>query len=214
MKAIELRYPQLDLEALAIDFGLRRFRNRLIGASHKITVMTDHKPLCSIFNGKCQGSRRTERIKLRYQDIQFEVAYLEDKHNQFGYLCRKAKNLMLLLRNQQDKVDDTNNLLYLLDTTPIIDHVGSIEIATETEKNGKLQKIIELINNGKQWIPKTADPQEQTFEISITGKGILVKGDRIILPTSLQEKAIILAHRGIHPGQSGLERRLLPFLFR
>ena len=202
MKAIELRYPQLDLEALAIDFGLRRFRNRLIGASHKITVMTDHKPLCSIFNGKCQGSRRTERIKLRYQDIQFEVAYLEDKHNQFGYLCRKAKNLMLLLRNQQDKVDDTNNLLYLLDTTPIIDHVGSIEIATETEKNGKLQN------------PKTADPQEQTFEISITGKGILVKGDRIILPTSLQEKAIILAHRGIHPGQSGLERRLLPFLFR
>ena len=48
----------------------------------------------------------------------------------------------------------------------------------------------------------------QTFEITITGNGILFKGDRIILPTSLQEKAIALAHRGTHPGQSGLERRL------
>ena len=47
-KAAESRYPQLDLEALAIDFGLRRFRNYLIGA-----------PLCSIFNGKPQRSIRT-----------------------------------------------------------------------------------------------------------------------------------------------------------
>ena len=65
---------------------------------------------------------------------------------------------MLLPRNQQDEVDDINHLLYLLDTTSIIDHLGSEEIATETQKDGKLQKITELINNGKQWIPKTADP--------------------------------------------------------
>ena len=55
-KAAESRYPQIDLEALAIDFELRRFRNYSIGAPHKITVITDHKPLCSISNGKCQGS--------------------------------------------------------------------------------------------------------------------------------------------------------------
>ena len=113
---------------------MRRFRNRLIGAPHKATVMTDHKPLCSIFSGKCQGSIRTERIKLRHQDIQFEVVYLKDKQNQSDYLCRKAKNLMLLPCNQQDEVDDVNHLLYLLDTTSIIDHLGSEEIATETQK--------------------------------------------------------------------------------
>ena len=38
-KAAESRYPQLDLEALAIDFGLSRFRNYLTGAPHKITVI-------------------------------------------------------------------------------------------------------------------------------------------------------------------------------
>lgn len=65
----------------------------------------------------------------------------------------------------------------------------------------------------KQWIPKTAHSQVQEFEnilteVTITGNGILFKVDRIILPKSLQEKAIALAHRGSHPGQSRLERRL------
>ena len=57
-----------------------------------------------------------------------------------------------------------NNLLYLIHTTPIIDHLGLAEIATETQKERTLQKITKLINKGKQWIPKTADPQVRKFE--------------------------------------------------
>ena len=30
----EQRYPQLDLEGLGVDFGLRRFRNYIVGAPH------------------------------------------------------------------------------------------------------------------------------------------------------------------------------------
>ena len=47
---------------------------------------------------------------------------------------------MLLPRNQQDEVDDINHLLYLLDTTSIIDHLGSEEIATETRKMENYRK--------------------------------------------------------------------------
>ena len=45
-------------------------------------------------------------------------------------------------------------------------------------------------------------------ELSLTGNGIILKGDRIVLPESLQLRAIELAHRGAHPGQSGIGRRL------
>ncbi len=64
----EQRYPQIELEALGIDFALRRFRNYVVGSPTKIQVITDHRPLCSIFSGKRQGSIRTERVKLRHQD--------------------------------------------------------------------------------------------------------------------------------------------------
>ena len=47
----ESRYPQIDLEAMGIDFALRRFRNYLVGAPCEVIVVTDHKPLVPIFNG-------------------------------------------------------------------------------------------------------------------------------------------------------------------
>ena len=71
----------------------------------------------------------------------------------------------------------------------------------------------EIVKNGKTWIPKKANEPLRKFEnflneITITGNGILLKLDRIILPESLQDTVIQLAHRGSHVGQSGLERRL------
>ena len=47
----------------------------------------------------------------------------------------------------------------------------------------------------------------------MTGIGILLKDERIILPDSLQNHAIQLAHRRNHLGRSGLERRLLSHFF-
>ena len=46
--AIERRYLQIDLDAMAVDFGLRRFREYCVGAE-KIFVVTDHRPLIAIF---------------------------------------------------------------------------------------------------------------------------------------------------------------------
>ena len=39
----ESRYPQLDLELTAIDFGLCRFQNYLVGTP-QVLIITDHKP--------------------------------------------------------------------------------------------------------------------------------------------------------------------------
>ena len=65
-------YAQIDLEAMAIDFALRRFRSYLVGSPNDTVIITDHSPLMKVFNGKRSDSIRTERIKLRHQDIDFE----------------------------------------------------------------------------------------------------------------------------------------------
>ena len=46
--SVESCYPQLDLEALAINFGLRHFQQYIKG-SPPVTIITDHKPLVAIF---------------------------------------------------------------------------------------------------------------------------------------------------------------------
>ena len=137
----EQKYPQIDLEALAIDFALRRFRHYIVGFPTKIQVITDHQPLCSIFNGKRQGSIRTERIKLRHQDIRFTVTYQRGKINQSDYLPRHAKPIEKLTREEQQEADELNNLLYMLLTTPIIDCMGIGTIAQATKNDPTLTKL-------------------------------------------------------------------------
>ena len=57
---------------MAIDFALRRFRPYFVGSPNDTVIITDHSLLMKVFNGKRSDSIRTERIKLRHQDIDFE----------------------------------------------------------------------------------------------------------------------------------------------
>ena len=191
----EKRYPQLDIEGTGVDFGLRRFREYLVGAPHMIKVITDHKPLVSIFNRSRKGSIRTQRMTLRHQDIPYCVEYRKGALNQSDYMSRHSKPLSKLPKKQREECEELNNLLYSLHTTPVIDHIGLARIAEETSADKTLCPDVQQF---KQILP----------ELTITGNGIILKEDRIVLPSSLQQKAIELAHRGAHPGQSGMGRRL------
>ena len=86
----EKNYPQIDLEGLGVDYALFRFRNYIVGSPNTITVVTDHQPLCAVFNGNRSGSIRTERYKQRNQDIRFKVMYQKGKINQTDFLSRRA----------------------------------------------------------------------------------------------------------------------------
>ena len=214
----ESLYPQIDLEATAIDFALRRFRKYIVGSPKDIIIVTDHKPLCSIFNGKKQGSIRTERIKLRHRDISFKLVYQKGKINQADFLSRHATPITTLPIREQNEAEELNNLLFQLHVTPITDCIGLKEIARETKADPILAKISRMVKKGMINIPKKEDSNVKKFqqimnELCLTGNGILLKGDRIILPQKLQLIAIDLAHKGIHPGQSGLARRMRQHFF-
>ena len=209
----EKKYPQIDLEGLGVDYALYRFRNYIIGSPKTITVVTDHQPLCAIFNSNRIGSVRTERYKQRNQDLKFKVEYQKGKSNQSDFLSRRAVPIQSLSDEEQQRSDSINNLLYTLHTTPIMDRITLKAIAEETASDTVLVKLQELVKSGKTWIPKHEEDALQRFkailpEITITGNGILLKNDRIILPATLQPLAIQLAHQGSHPGETSMERRL------
>ena len=213
----EKNYAQIDLEAMAIDFALRRFRSYLVGSPNKTVIITDHSPLISIFNGKRSGSIRTERIKLRHQDIRFIADYQKGQNNPADYLSRHAMNWDLLNNFEKKESGDLTNLLYTLHVTPVIDAIGIKEIAEHTTKDPVLYELRELIKSGKNYIPKNKpflNPYREILsEITYVANGTLLKQDKIILPETLYEKAIKLAHSGAHPEQNGLIRRLRSHFF-
>ena len=164
----EQKYPQIDLEALAIDFALRRFRHYIVGSPTKIQVITDHQPLCSIFNGKRQGLR-------------FTVTYQRGKINQSVYLSRHAKPIEKLTREEQQEAVDLNNLLYILHTTPIMDYMGIGTIVQATKNDQLSQRLQHSSTRGQPGSQKQRSPTlpERMPELTITANGIILKGEKI-----------------------------------
>ena len=165
-----------------------------------------------------QGSIRTDRIILRHQDINYTVQYQQGKANQSDYLSRHGKPQSSLAEEQQKETGDLHNLLNLLHTTPIINHLSISSIATCTKEDPTLAQLLKIVKSGKAWIPKFSSAKLKKFEpilseITMTGNTILLKSDRIILPEKLQQKAMELAHKGSHPGKSQMERRLRSHFF-
>ena len=120
----EKSYPQIDLEATSVDFGLRRFREYLVGAPVLVEVVTDHKPLEPIFNGRRHGCIRTQRIKLNHQDVPYTLKYQKGKKNVADYMSRHAKPLPKLPISEQKESQELSNLLYMLHSTPCVYHIS------------------------------------------------------------------------------------------
>ena len=61
-----------------------------------------------------------------------------------------------LTEEEQNEADELHNLLYLLHTTPVIDHLGISLIAKHTKEDPILSQLLDIVKSGKKWIPKSA----------------------------------------------------------
>ena len=205
----ESRYPQLDLEALAIDFALRRYRFYLAGGP-TVDVITDHKPLESIFKNIRTGSIRTERIKLRHQDLNYKVRWEKGETNSADYLSRHAIPLRNITKEIREETQELEKTIWLLNYSPFTEAITVERLVKATKKDPILEKLKESINKGylaKR--EKTLNPFAKIFnQLTISDSGLVMKEERIILPETLIQKAIEKAHQGGHPGMTSMKRRL------
>ena len=76
---VERRYSQTEREALGLVWGCERFHMYLYGM--EFTLLTDHKPLETIYSSSSGNSARIERWVLRHQPYKFRVQYEPGKQN-------------------------------------------------------------------------------------------------------------------------------------
>lgn len=74
----ERKKPIIELELLAIHWGIKHFRPYLYGI--KFLVMSDHKPLIYLFNMVNPSSKLT-RIRLDLAEYNFDVNYIKGSEN-------------------------------------------------------------------------------------------------------------------------------------
>jgi len=199
----EKRYSQTEKDALAVKWAVTRLRNYLIGAP-KFLIITAHKPLIPMFNkAEHRLPPRIEKWIMEITDFDFELKYEPGRNelDPLDYISRHP-----ISENYRDN------------TEQIINHISHKEnaetlerIRTETKKDDTLTKLTSLVTNN-DWIKAEKDIEILPYkhikeEISII-EGIVYRGDKIIIPKSLQRKIAKIGHYLGHLGRTKTKQLL------
>ena len=195
----ERNYAQIDREALAIIFGVKRFHKYILGQS--IEIITDHKPLLGLLGENKplpeHSSARVQRWAMILSAYTYRLCYRPGHQNNADALSR----LPLPETTQEEPPPfELCHLFEFLDQAP----VTSVDIAIETGKDRILRRVCDFVANG--WPEKVNNVELRPYffrkhELSID-KGCLLWGARVVVPATLKEQVL----SSLHDGHIGIAR--------
>ena len=160
-------------------------------------LLTDHKPLEFIYSRKSNPSARVNRWVLRLQTYKFVVKHIPEKTNIADSLSR------LTSKAEKPDLKTENYVCYVaVSATPRAMSTREIEEASAVDEElSNLRKC----HRENRW----NGLQNKRYllvrdEISLIGK-LVLRGTRIVIPKSLREKVLQIAHEG-HPGIVTMKR--------
>ena len=193
LSSAETNYAQIDKEALALVFAVKKFHTYLYG--RKFVLVTDHKPLVTLLGPKKGipplAAARLQRWAIILAAYSYEIEYKStQQHANADSLSR------LPLKVSNDSMDEVNifNLAQVeaLPTT-------AEQVATATKKDPLLSQVYHYTQSG--WPNEVDDVLlsfwNPRFELKIE-QGCLLWGIRVVIPQKLREAVLKEVHKD-HP---------------
>ena len=185
---------QIDKEATAIIFGVKKFHTYLFG--RHFTLITDNQPLVSIFSPKkgisMMTATRLQRYALYLTGYDYDIEYRNTKrHTNADSLSR------LPYETVEDKLDPVD-LFYTdqIEQAPI----NSATVKRETQRENILSRAYEYTMKG--W----SKPAEEFLKPFYTRRdelkihqGCILWGILVIIPIKLRKEVLEMLHSG-HAG--------------
>ncbi|XP_057310486.1 uncharacterized protein K02A2.6-like [Hydractinia symbiolongicarpus] len=186
---VEQRYSQTEREALAVAFGCTHFHFFIYDRDFDIT--TDHKSLLHVMSPTSTSPPpRIQRWLLRIQGYNYKLKYISGAKNAADILSRDP-----VCTDSEGETDDSIESFINFTAAEAVPKSCNIEeIQDETAKDIILQKVTKAINS-KAWPKDSAlNPYRHAkHELSFVNN-ILLKGQRIVIPSTLQQKMLQIAH--------------------
>ncbi|GBN68939.1 Transposon Tf2-6 polyprotein [Araneus ventricosus] len=195
----EQKYSQIDKEALAIVWAVKKFHLYLKG--RRFTLVTDHKPLVAIFGSKRGLPVLTATRLLHYalilQSFQFDIVFRKTAdHGNADFLSRLPKTSEEL----EVKDDITIFQMTQIETSP----VTSRELRQETGKDEELGPLLRALREGRNLQGKEA---QYTIE-----DGCILYGQRVCIPKKYQKNVLDELHTG-HLGMVKMKALARSFVY-
>lgn len=199
----EKKYAQIEKEGLACVFGVTRFHSYIYG--RHFTLVTDHKPLLSLFNEERavppQASARIQRWALTLATYEYTLVFKPTAaHANADALSR------LPLQTSPPVVPQPAETVLLMENIEI-SPLSATHIRTWTRRDPVLSKVLRFVEEG--WVadaPLGDDFKPYTIrktELSVQD-GCLLWGSRVIIPMQGRKRVLRSLHEG-HPGMARMK---------
>lgn len=194
----EKAYAQNEKEALALVWSAERLEMYLRGK--EFLLLTDHQPLKVIFGRKQKACPRIERWALRLQSFRFKIVHIPGKVNIADCLSRLSQ-----VQDCKTYDQEGESMLMAIVQSMKPNAVSLDEIANLTQKDDELTWLKEALLSGtwKDQLRKYLPFKDELMVVN----GIVLRGDRIIVPASLRKRILALSHIS-HPGIERTKQRL------
>lgn len=189
----ETRYANIERECLAVVFGVEKFHTYIYGSS-TVTIESDHKPLEAIhLKNLAQAPPRLQRMLLRLQPYDILIRY------------RKGSEMLLadFLSRYHPKEGSEIELEHTIHSIHWSTHKLS-QLKTETKSDAVLSKLSRTIHEG--WpqkcseLPAELRPFWTIKDYLSLDDGIILKGEQIVVPRTLQDDVLSQLHSQCHQG--------------
>ena len=213
----ESRYAPVEGEALAVAYALHQTRYYILGCPDLI-VTTDHKPLVSILNGRSLTeitNRRLLNLKEKTLPYNFEIKHVPGTKNK-GPDALSRYPPTVEETESENMADDIGMKTEAISTLFVASNIITWNmVKTETAEDPTLKAVKEMITKGPADIKdlhQNVKPYHRYFSHLYVVDGVIMIGQRIIIPQSLRHQLLQTLHAA-HQGVGAMSQRAADSMF-
>ena len=199
------RYSQIEREALAIVFGVKKFHQFLYG--RKFRLITDHKPLVAIFSPNKQlpvlTAQRLQRYAIILMAYQYDIQYKPTKdHGNADGLSRLSTET----DTQFDHFESRENAEIVCSIEEALDGlpITCERIQNETLKDSTLKSVLLYVGHNNWPKPSRLNGELMAFyhqknSLCVENNVLLLQRQgctRVVIPIVLRNQILNLLHEG------------------
>ena len=200
----ETKFSSSELETLAVVWAVERLHQYVYGRT--IEIRTDHSALREVLVGKRNNTTAPARITrwaTRLLPYSFTVTYIKGCTNVVSDCLSRLPD-----ETSDDSTDFNVNIAAIQGAEPPC--LTMAELANAVANDTTLQKVITCIST--TWAKEISEDCQPYFRFRdelCVNNGLLLRGDKIVVPSCLQQRLLCLAHEnhfGISKSKSRLRR--------